>query len=237
MTSLLDDGDFDFDDDDDDGSLGEIDHNWLESEDPELVEDLDIEKEKKLEESLKETRVSTIQKSQYIIDNKDLFYALCEVEDWEFKDMDDEVQEETMKSLELQTYQPGENIIVEGTEGSEFYIVVASEETAAYAEVEVVKKTDKWESQQNNVSFEDQKEGTNSTAEEFITRMRHGAIFGHKRFITRRPAPRQATVRVPSDLEVPVVIACLKQEHFSSKMWEAFRNLLLIKVHISFSHI
>ena len=46
----------------------------------------------------------------------------------------------TLKSHSAQTYQPNETIIAEGDPGGDLYIVVATEETAHFAEVEVVTK-------------------------------------------------------------------------------------------------
>ena len=43
-----------------------------------------------------------------------------------------------MKSLTVRAYEPGENIILEGDNGGDMYIVVATEKIADYAEVEVI---------------------------------------------------------------------------------------------------
>lgn len=138
-----------------------------------------------------------------------MFYALCEIDDWEFVHFPDDQQEEIMKALVVKSYQPGENIIVEGDNGCELFIVSATEETADHAEVEVVN---------GNLL-----EGT----EVFLTKLQRGQFFGQKYFLTRRVNKRGATVRVPKDSIVSVNIAVLSLEYFDK--WDSFRNLLLIK--------
>lgn len=136
---------------------------WLEEED--IEEDEPVVKKAVVEV---QPKIDIVHKTQYIIDNLDLFYALCELEDWEFEKNPDDLQEELMKTLHVEEYKPGESIIVEGDTGNDLYIVVASEETAASAEVEVVN--------QNILA------GT----EVFLTRLRRGQFFGQKFFVTRR---------------------------------------------------
>ncbi|KAJ1429687.1 hypothetical protein B484DRAFT_57297 [Ochromonadaceae sp. CCMP2298] len=113
-------------------------------------------------------KIDIVHKSKYIVENLDLFYALCEVDDWGFEKFPDDAQEEIMQALHVRSYAPGENVIVEGDGGGECYIVSATEETADFAEVEVVS---------GNVLA-----GT----EVFLTRLHRGQYFGQKFFISRR---------------------------------------------------
>lgn len=135
---------------------------WLEEEDPE--EDEPVVKVA----PVLPPKIDIVHKSEYIVANLDLFYALCELEDWEFENLPDIAQEDLMKSLIVEEYRPGESIIVEGDTGNDLYIIVATEKTAATAEVEVVN--------QNILA------GT----EVFLTRLRRGQFFGQKFFVTRR---------------------------------------------------
>lgn len=136
---------------------------WLDEEEPE--EDPATKVKPVVVEQAK---VDVVRKSKYVVENVDLFYALCEVDDWGFVEFPDEQQEAIMKALTIVSYQPGENIIVEGDGGNDCYIVSASEETAHFAEVEVVT---------GNIL-----EGT----EVFLTRLQRGQYFGQKYFLTRR---------------------------------------------------
>lgn len=52
-------------------------------------------------------KVDIVQKSKYIVDNLNLFYALCEVDDWGFVNMTDEQQEDIMQALTVRTYAAG----------------------------------------------------------------------------------------------------------------------------------
>lgn len=135
---------------------------WLDEEDdepePEPVKKIVVEQPK----------ISVVQKPPYIVKHLDLFFALCELEDWDFERFSDELQEEIMRTLIIEVYQPGDRIIVEGDIGNDMYIIVATEETAHFAEVEVIN--------QNLLA------GT----EVFLTRLRRGQYFGQKFFLTRR---------------------------------------------------
>lgn len=117
---------------------------------------------------VQEPKIDVVHKPPYIVANLDLFFALCEVDDWEFEKLADEQQEEIMKTLVVEKFHAGEKIIIEGDSGNDLFIVVASEATADYAEVEVVTLN--------------QQLGT----EVFLTRLRRGQYFGQKFFITRR---------------------------------------------------
>ncbi len=117
---------------------------------------------------VQEPKIDFIHKPPYIVANLDLFFALCEVDDWEFEKLTDEQQEEIMKTLVVEKFHAGDKIIVEGDSGNDLFIVVASEATADFAEVEVV--------------MLNQQLGT----EVFLTRLRRGQYFGQKFFITRR---------------------------------------------------
>jgi hypothetical protein len=134
---------------------------WLDEE--EIEED-----EKPKPVIVEQPKIDIVRKSKYIVENVDLFYALCEVDDWEFVEFSEQAQEDIMKALTVREYQPGENIIVEGDGGNDCYIVSASEDTAHFAEVEVVT---------GNILA-----GT----EVFLTRLHRGQYFGQKYFLTRR---------------------------------------------------
>ena len=137
---------------------------WLDEEEPE--EDPNAKPAKPV--VVEPAKVDVVRKSKYIVDNVDLFYALCEVDDWGFVEFPEHLQEDIMKALTVRSYGPGENIIVEGDGGGDCYIVSASEETAHFAEVEVVN---------GNILA-----GT----EVFLTRLQRGQYFGQKFFLTRR---------------------------------------------------
>jgi CRP-like cAMP-binding protein len=113
-------------------------------------------------------KIDVVRKSKYIVKHVDLFYALCEVDDWDFISFPDEQQEELMKALTVKVFAPGENIIVEGDVGGDLFIVSATEETADLEEVEVVN---------GNILA-----GT----EVFLTKLQRGQFFGQKYFLTRR---------------------------------------------------
>lgn len=139
----------------------EVLSGWLDEEDPEeevVVKPVVIEQPK----------IDVVHKSKYIVDNSDLFYALCEVDDWGFVEFPDQQQEDLMRCLTVKSYQPGENVIVEGDGGGDCYIVSASEDTVNFSEVEVVT---------GNIS-----DGT----EVFLTKLQRGQYFGQKFFLTRR---------------------------------------------------
>jgi CRP-like cAMP-binding protein len=196
---------------------------------------------KQLSVIIEAPKIDVVRKSKYIVKHVDLFYALCEVDDWDFISFPDEQQEELMKALTVKVFAPGENIIVEGDAGGDLFIVSATEETADLEEVEVVN---------GNILA-----GT----EVFLTKLQRGQFFGQKYFLTRRavgwritcpicmPASialflidaslllifalqnkRGATVRVPKDSKVSSVrVAVLTPENFEK--WDSFRNLLLVK--------
>jgi hypothetical protein len=145
----------------DEGGDEEVLGTWLDEEDPE-------EEERPKPVIVEQPKIDIVRKSKYIVENVDLFYALCEVDDWGFVEFTEQMQEDIMKSLVVRSYEPGENIIVEGDGGNDCYIVSASEETAHFAEVEVVT---------GNIL-----EGT----EVFLTRLQRGQYFGQKYFLTRR---------------------------------------------------
>jgi len=134
---------------------------WLDEDDPE-PDPIPIIK---VEEPPK---INVVHKPQYIVKNLDLFFALCDIEDYEFEHFPDEVQEELMKSLIITTYKPGEKIIIEGDIGNDMYFIIATDDSAHIAEVEVVNQ---------NIL-----QGT----EVFLTRLRRGQYFGQKYFLTRR---------------------------------------------------
>lgn len=148
------------DSDSDDDEVNEL-TSWLDEKDEEPVVVV-----KKLPVPAKPARI--VPKSPYIVEHKDLFYALCEMEDFEFEKLSDSQQEALMRTLKVESFAAGENIIVEGDTGNDLFIVVATEETADSAEVEVV--------------MQNQQLGT----EVFLTRLRRGQYFGQKYFVTRR---------------------------------------------------
>eukprot|EP01034_Spumella_vulgaris_P036339 gene36339-44829_t len=124
--------DDDDDDDDDDSSDNEVVDDWL----PEEEDEDDLPKPPP--KPVAKPKFDIAGKSTYILDNLDLYYALCEVDDWEFSEKDDFEQESIMKTIVVDHYKPGEIVIKEGDGGNELYIVVATEKTAQIAEIEVV---------------------------------------------------------------------------------------------------
>eukprot|EP01033_Poteriospumella_lacustris_P008743 gene8744-6283_t len=177
---------------------------WLDESDEEEEEP---KKPPPIQEDLK-MQIDIMLKSAYIIRNADLFYALCDLEDLEFDKMSDEQQEEIMRSLVVETFEPGEIVIKEGDTGNDMYIIVATQESNRTAEVEVIQNVD-------------------TPQEQFLTKLRRGQYFGQKFFLTRRVNKRGATVRVPKDSPTKVEVAKLTPDHFEK--WSHFRYLLLAK--------
>eukprot|EP01040_Poterioochromonas_malhamensis_P021706 gene21706-26247_t len=103
---------------------------WLDESDEEEEEP---KKPPPIQEDLK-MQIDIMLKSAYIIRNADLFYALCDLEDLEFDKMSDEQQEEIMRSLVVETFEPGEIVIKEGDTGNDMYIIVATQESNRTAE-------------------------------------------------------------------------------------------------------
>lgn len=161
MTSTANDYDSDMSDAEEEESGQEL-TGWLDEEEEE------VEEKPKPPPIVVEAKINITLKSAYIMKNADLFYALSELEDWEFEKQSDEFQEEIMRSIILETYTPGQRIITEGEIGNDMFIIVASEDTVRMAEVEVIN--------------EKQLAGT----EVFLTRLRRGQFFGQKFFLTRR---------------------------------------------------
>lgn len=140
---------------------------WLDESDEEEEEP---KKPLPIQEDLK-MQIDIMLKSAYIIRNADLFYALCDLEDLEFDKMSDEQQEEIMRSLVVETFEPGEIVIKEGDTGNDMYIIVATQESNRTAEVEVIQNVD-------------------TPQEQFLTKLRRGQYFGQKFFLTRRVVRR-----------------------------------------------
>lgn len=161
MSAFQNDYESDLSDNDDDGAQEVT--GWLDEEDPEPEPE-----PVKTVKIVEPPKIDVIHKPQYIVKNLDLYFALCELEDFEFENFSDEHQEELMKTLVIETYKPGERIVIEGDLGNDMYFVVATDESAHFAEVEVVN--------QNILA------GT----EVFLTRLRRGSYFGQKYFLTRR---------------------------------------------------
>lgn len=78
---------------------------WLDEEDPE-EDDPTPTKRPSINSVVIDPKINIMQKSAYIISHLDLFYALCELEDWEFEKQNDEFQEEIMKTTIVETYKP-----------------------------------------------------------------------------------------------------------------------------------
>jgi hypothetical protein len=81
-------------------------------------------------------------KSEYINENLDLFYALYEVGDLDFESMPMERQEELMRTLVIEKYEPGKYIVSDFDESGDALFVVASEATKKVEEVESTKVID-----------------------------------------------------------------------------------------------
>lgn len=147
---------------------------WLDESDEEEEEP---KKPPPIQEDLK-MQIDIMLKSAYIIRNADLFYALCDLEDLEFDKMSDEQQEEIMRSLVVETFEPGEIVIKEGDTGNDMYIIVATQESNRTAEVEVIQNVD-------------------TPQEQFLTKLRRGQYFGQKFFLTRRVVSSTCPSLVP----------------------------------------
>jgi hypothetical protein len=160
MAAFQNDYESDLSDNDEDG--GQEVTGWLDEDDPEP------EPAPVVVKAPETPKIDVIHKPQYIVKNLDLYFALCELEDFEFESFADEQQEELMKTLVIESYKPGERIITEGDLGNDMYFVVATEDSAHFAEVEVIN--------QNLLA------GT----EVFLTRLKRGQYFGQKYFLTRR---------------------------------------------------
>lgn len=81
------------DDDDDDDYDNDVVDDWLPEEDEE------IELPKPPPKVDLKPKYNIIQKSEYIVENLELYYALCEVDDWEFAEKEDWEQEVIMKTI------------------------------------------------------------------------------------------------------------------------------------------
>lgn len=173
---------------------GEI-SNWLDEED-EIVE-IDMTPRKP---------IILIPSDDYIMANVNLFLALLEVDNLGFAALNVEKQNEQMKTLLVETFQPGDVVFYENEVSSDMFFVIASAETAVVAEVEVVRTVD--------------------NTEKNLTRLYRGQSFGHTCFVTKKERPRDATVRIPRDSSVSVDIARLSKENFH--IWEDYRAKLLV---------
>lgn len=177
MTSLLDlRGMSDVDEDDgEDYALEDFDDTWGASEDHEeeaegLVPSVDLPAAVSADNSFNLNMPPPpppIEQSQYITQNKDLFLALCDVSGFNFQQRPEKEQEKLMKTIELVSFKPGENVITDGDMSNEFYFVVASEATAAEEAIEIV-------------YFNMQ-----TKSEVFLTLLQRGKHFGEKYFINR----------------------------------------------------
>lgn len=100
----------------------------------------------------------------FMKNNVDLFFALCDIDVWDFGAIPYSQQIEIMSTLTITTYHKSENVYVEKDSHSEsFFIVIASEETCAFAELNV---------------FRD--------SESSITKLKRGHIFGFKYFLVKQ---------------------------------------------------
>jgi hypothetical protein len=129
--------------------------NWLDDEDDE--EEIDYSKVQPVIHKIVPTNT-------FLISHIDTFYALSEMEDLNFNHLPLHEQSTLIDSIKVSTYKPGDFIFKEDDiDSTQLFIVIATEDTAKYAEVEILKKID-----------EEQK---------LITRLRRGHVFGHKYFL------------------------------------------------------
>lgn len=146
----------------------DISESWLDE-----VDEVDEESaEVKFEEFIPKVD-PLLNKSDYIKENADLFFTLCEVDDFGFETFSIELQEQLMRSLKIVPFEPGTNIITEGDNSIDCYIVHATGPTADVAEVEVVT---------GNILA-----GT----EVRLCSLHRGQYFGQKYFLTKRAVSRE----------------------------------------------
>jgi serine/threonine protein kinase/CRP-like cAMP-binding protein len=125
---------------------------------------------------------------------------LRKVEDLRFDTLPHGDQLEIIRSVEVQVFAPGEDIVIEGDEASgengAFYVILGP----ATAEVEIVKKN-----------------------KGLMTHLKQGKCFGEKFFISRREATRTATITAVTETKVGLV----SPVHFQK--WDNFRLFLLMR--------
>ena len=164
--------------DEDDGEeyeLEDFDDTWGASEDHDEREssvsfaDSQTEGDQKslVNADLPPPQIVTEQQSKYISENRDLFQALCEVSGFNFQQRSEADQEKLMRTIELLTFKPEENVITDGEMSNAFYFVVATEATAAEEAIEIVYFN------------------TQTKSEVFLTLLQRGKHFGEKYFINR----------------------------------------------------
>ena len=152
----------------DDSALSDIVSDWLGEEEPETAA---AEKE----HSNSNVKVSTaISQSAYIREHLDEFNALCEVEDLDFASNPVKEMENIISTMTVTRFLPGEFVFKEGEESSDLYIVIADQQTAHKAFVEVVRE------------------------DKVITRLYRGNYFGQMQFLTHQSRVRNASIRAPT---------------------------------------
>lgn len=185
--------DEDYDDDDIDNV---IDSSW---------DDIEEEKVKEVvvDPKIKELKLA-------FGDKIDAYYALMEVEDLRFSEIDKAKQKELVDTLVTEYFKPGEYIIKQGGKSDAFYFILGSpdNENANSAEVEVVKELE---------------DGTLK----IITALSRGHYFGEKTFVSRVQENRNASIRVSLDCESTVKIGKVPDTEYSK--WTHFRTFLLMK--------
>lgn len=151
-----------------DSDISDIDDDW-EDDDmivTEWLSDDEVELQDSKNNSPKETlKKFTFPDSEYIKENTDLYLSLLEVKDLQFEGIPTAKQEELMKTLIIEQFNPGDIIFRQNELSFEMYFVVASEETAKVAEVEVIQSTD--------------------GSDKSLTRLLRGQLFGQKYFLTK----------------------------------------------------
>lgn len=192
-----------------DSDISDIDDDW-EDDDmivTEWLSDDEVELQDSKNNSPKETLSKfTFPDSEYIKENTDLYLSLLEVKDLQFEGIPTAKQEELMKTLIIEQFNPGDIIFRQNELSFEMYFVVASEETAKVAEVEVIQSTD--------------------GSDKSLTRLLRGQLFGQKYFLTKITRERSASIRVPFECACKVSVAKLETKFFDA--WEMFRQKLLV---------
>lgn len=144
----------------------EIESNWLSASDDEGQEIANTD-----ESTADKDPNADLPDSSYIRGNADLYRSLIECKDLALNMLPLTAQEDLLKSLTLETYNPGEITFHENDEQSfNLYFIISDDITAESAEVEVVKAS--------------------SDGEKVLTRLGRGQMFGQKYFLTKNPVKK-----------------------------------------------
>ena len=104
----------------------------------------------------------------YFLANLDTYYALCDMEDLNFEQLEYTKQVDLIGTLVIEYYSPGDEIFCEDDpQYQPLYIVVASIRTQKIAEVEMIRKSE-------------------DKLTKIVTRIRRGQYFGQKFFLHKQ---------------------------------------------------